>query len=189
MCPGSKGAIQADAPAAQGAVPSKGFSYDKWNDLEVSDDEGEQRLNEYKKTENSQATSYARGLIGRQAVLKVLTDAFKAADEDSTLNNETTEAVLSFVCVQQHSGGSADNRPEAANIIPYFEERRVPQVERLVLVTLYVRERLDADKDTLQPVSDLLVGALNTIAAAQHVGSARRLFERLDALTLELLSH
>lgn len=155
---------------------SSGFSYDKWAHVGDSDDETEAKYKEFARKENSLATNYVRGLFNQSHIMSAMRTALNEI-EDYDMDKET-EQLLGFICVQQHEDRSANNLPVAAAIIELFDLKKVPRLEVLLAVADYLQPKARVDKE-LQPLFDTIVGAINTIAGANHAGSVRRLFEQL----------
>ena len=134
--------------------------------------------------ENSRATHYSRGLLADPLCANVFKELHQVDDMEVKINTTDAEKenLLAFVAVQQYDGGGSDNTLSAPAIMEFMQKGRTPKSSLLLAFTWAVDKRIaksGRSASETQPIMNMLLGAINTLLAADKQGSARALFEEL----------
>lgn len=157
----------------------------------IGDDDEEitaeiKKQKEHAKPENSWDTHRARGLLNDPLMVKISGEMHVKDDRDDKIKlaDGELEALLTFICVQQHGEG-ADNTPRDRMISDLsFGAQAAPKASVLLAMMWAVQKRIDASDrptDETAPLMAMLHNALNTLLGIAKMGSSAALFAELRA--------
>ena len=109
----------------------------KWDSIEVSDDEDDKPKKI--KPEGILASQYGRDLLAHEVTQRFYWRAVAAAKKDPS-SEEEDEALMAWLITQQN-GENPDNQPIAARIIAFHEKRELPSEELVTKVLQALRKR------------------------------------------------